>query len=326
MRNTGFTLSTTAAWVLTFIACGFSAVASAQSDDITLLKGFAQRIPALPATPSAALMQYKPNAEKYTISPSADTLKLLADIQKAKTTIGERASAATLNTEAPGALSMAQMQAMAEKMKTASVQEQLAFAQQMQKQMLGNGGGFSVDEDEEKAVEAIDKEQPRIDADVKALRELKARGDKLIAEWRQTRSTQYKLSQELEQIGSVCSEQRRAEIMKTANGQLGLANERLRAASGLEKEWRALAPQLQKRAETTTALLVKVKNPSMRSKPQGIRYQSVGAYHQLIEDLALFTVEAAKWAAGSQAFLNSVVSAPVSADTQACEAQSRRQG
>jgi hypothetical protein len=275
------------------------------------LRGYLGRVPALPANAAAAATAFPRGADgSIAVPPTAQ--KLRADLQAAAMAA---ATAPTAGAAAP--MTPDQAQAMAQKLQSMSQSEQMAYAMQMQQQMLaGNSGGFSVSAAESDALGKLEDEQVRVNEDEQRFIALKQRSTALLAAW----DAAVRSSSEFA-IGDaeVCNEQHRARALAQANAEVDKANEQLRKAATLDKELRAADATLIARAELTTSLAAQIKTSALAAAGTTARTRATSNAINAIDLTADFYAQAGRRAARWQHLADAIRKAPSKPDASQCQ-------
>lgn len=264
------------------------------------LKPMARSIPAMPATSVAAAAGFP--AARWDQMPEASPL--VADLQ-------QKITAATMQLNAPtpaaaAAFDPANAQAMAAKMQSMSQAEQVAFAMQMQQQMMGGMNRPSsgvVSPKEGEALKQIGNESSAMVNDQTRLNALRASHVQFLDGWVAADNAISARNAKAENFGDgggtefVCSEAERAGRLKAVSLHLKLAGEQLAMAAKLDQEQRAFNTSAIARYDRVIALGAQISNPGTAALGNGARSNSFSTASGAIAETAQLYDQAGRRAA-----------------------------
>jgi hypothetical protein len=265
------------------------------------LRSLDQRVPTLPSSAalSAGVFERDPQTT-MTLDP-ASVAALRRDLMAARESFASSGADRGMGSSfAPS--TPEQAQALQQRVQNMSQAEQMAFAMQMQQQMMG-GDGFSLSEAENAAVEAAEALAQDVAADSDALAARRRKVEQFLAEWVRQNHEMDAISRD--QDGSmratdatqVCTEAQRRELLQWNKRHTELADRQLRAAAALMRELQTFGAGLQARAERTTAVAAQIKAAAAAQPAINTREGAAGNLIGLIETRLDLYATAGRYAA-----------------------------
>lgn len=253
------------------LVVGIACLLCSQPDWSASLRPLAARVPPLPASAADAAKVFKVNAQGSVEAP-APALTLRKDIEAAIAAAGINASQAT-----PGAMTPEQGEALARRVQSMSQAEQVAYALQMQQQMMGNmGGGFSVSEGEQAAADQLNELRMTFNTTQADAIGLQQKTDALVAAW----DAEGGRTSGFDNSAVLCNEAQRATLLKENTEALARAERRLAQSAALDQELRAQSTKLLADADRASTLLTQIKAAPLRASLGSVDFaatQSVAA-------------------------------------------------
>lgn len=238
-----------------------------------------------------AAKTFKVNAQGVVEAP-ASALTLRKDIEAAIATAGVTASQAS-----PAAMTQEQGEALARRMESMSQAEQMAYALQLQQQMIGSvggGGDFSVSPDEQAAADQLTELRLTFNAAQARAIELQQKTDALVTAWGQDGGRNSGFDSNI----VFCNEAQRAAALKDNAAATVRTERRLAESATLDRELRAQSTRLLADADRASALVSRIKAPPLRASLASVDFSAMQSAATMLDLRMQLYIESGRRTAG----------------------------